>query len=225
MTEPVKPISDNSTLSTKRAQTKTNSRKVKIGGVTFNKDQIEADKTKKYTLNGKKMNTVFVKPGIQIDYPDQTKKHAEIESTGLSSKWYNPDSSNIHINNLDNATIYGIPNKRDSIYLDGTSSNNKIIVDQKESWYIDNSQRKDYVELGPDTKNNKVQMDETDKTRIFYNQPAVYINGEEAQSDLGNIDVKGKGTISQEPQLKDALGKGGYFQHHWSQVYHDKQKK
>ena len=56
MTKPVKPISGNSTPSVKRAQTKPNSTKVKIGGVTFNKDQIEADKTKKYTLNGKKMN-------------------------------------------------------------------------------------------------------------------------------------------------------------------------
>lgn len=83
MTDPVKPINGNSTPSAKRTQAKTNSTTVKIGGVTFNKNQIEADKTKKYTLNGKKMNTVFVKPGIQIDYPDQTKKRLKLKVMDL----------------------------------------------------------------------------------------------------------------------------------------------
>lgn len=224
MTEPLKPISEHSTQTTGNYQVKAKSNKVKIGGVIFDKNQIEADKTKTYTLNGKKMNTVWVKPGIQIDYPDQTKKDASVESTGLSPKWYNPDSSNININNIDNATIYGIQNKSDRIHLEGTSSNNKVIVDQKESWYVDGSQRKDYVELGVDTKNNKVQMDESDTTRIFYNQVGIYHDGEQFQSEVGNLDVKGKGTSSQEPQLKSSLGKGGYFQHHWSQKFHEKQK-
>ena len=222
MTEPVKPISGNSTPSVKRAQTKPSSTKVKIGGVTFNKDQIEADKTEKYTLNGKKMNTVFVKPGIQIDYPDQTKKQAEVESYGLSSKWYNPDDSYIRINNLDNATIYGIPNKTDFIHLNGTSSNNKIIVDQKESWYVDGAQRKDYVELGPNTKNNKVQMDEADETRIFYNRSGVSVNGEVVQSSVGFLDVEGEGTSSQEPQLKASLGRNNYIHHSYLQEHREK---
>lgn len=67
-------------------------------------------------------------------------------------------------------------------------------------------------------------MDNSDTTRIFYNQVGVSYNGEQIQDELGNIDVKGKGLSSQEPQLKSSLGKGGYFQHHWSQKFHEKQK-
>lgn len=69
-------------------------------------------------------------------------------------------------------------------------------------------------------------MDESDTTRIFYNQVGIYHDGEQFQSEVGNLDVKGKGkgTSSQEPQLKASLGKGGYFRHYWSQKFHEKQK-
>lgn len=212
MTKPVKPISSAATTTPKEVPAKPQApEKVKIGNVEFRKDQIEADKTKTYTLNGKKMNTVFVKPGVQIDFPDQ-EKNASVESLGLSPEWYNPDRSHINIYNLDNAKIYGIPNKTDFIDLYGSSSGNEIFVDKKESWYINGDMRKDYVELGSHTSNNTVHMDEKDETRIWYNQSGVYINGQEAKSDIERLDVQGKGISEQEVQLKEAL-KDNYTKH------------
>ena len=188
MTEPV---------TTQRNQPQLNNTKVNIGGITFDKNQIEADKTRRYTLNGRNMNSVFVKPGIKIDYPDQTKNNASVESIGLRQEWYNPDVSNIHINNVDNATIQGNPNLSDYIQLTGTSSNNRVIVDQKESWYISSRQRQDRVELGPLTYNNKVQMDKSDTTKVHYNKSSVGIN-EYPSDELGTHIVKEEGTCSQE---------------------------
>lgn len=211
MTEPVKPISQKQSTAAPAGKTQ-KMQKVKIGGIEFRKDQIEADKTSSYTLNGKKMNTVFVKPGVQIDFPDQKNddKKPSVESMGLSNKWYNQDDSNIHIHDVDNATIYGNPNKSDFINLSGKSSGNEIIVDQKESWYINGNMRKDYVELGPDTKNNTVHMDKQDKTQIWYNQMGLEMNGIEVQSTLGHIEVEGEGKSFQEAQLKDALPENKY---------------
>ncbi|MCM1010078.1 MAG: hypothetical protein NC390_04255 [Fusobacterium sp.] len=214
MTEPVKPISSKTTAQPKAPAAPQESKKVKIGNVEFRKDQIESDKTRTYVLNGKKMNTVFVKPGVQIDFPDQTapNKNPRVESIGLRQEWYNPDDSNIHINDLDGAKIYGAPNKNDYISLEGHSSGNEIFVDQKESWYINGDMRRDNVQLGPDTSENTVHMDEKDTTEIWYNQSSVYINDEKVKAEMERLDVKGKGTSEQEVQLKDAL-KEGYRLH------------
>ena len=77
--EPVKPVSRTSknaqTKAVENKQKQQNSEKVKIGGVLFNRNQIDESKTKTYTQDGKKMNTVFVKPGVQINYPDQSNKN------------------------------------------------------------------------------------------------------------------------------------------------------
>lgn len=213
MTDPVKPISGKKAApAAKPAQPKT----VKIGNVEFRRDQIEADKTKTYTQNGKKMNTVFVKPGVQIDFPDQTKP-ARVESTGLREEWYNPDSSYIHIYDLHDAKIYGNPNKSDYIDLHGNSSGNEIFVDKKESWYVNGDMRRDRVELGSDTSDNTVHMDEKDETRIFYNQAGVIMNDHVVQDEIGVLRVQGKGESAQESQLQDALGDGKYQNHKYSQ--------
>ncbi len=208
MTDPVKPISSKTTAQTKAPAKPKEAQKVKIGNVEFRKDQIDADKTKSYIQNGKKMNTVFLKPGVQIDFPDQTnpKKNPSVESIGLRQEWYNPDKSYINISDLDDAKIYGTPNKTDHINLYGHSSGNEIFVDQEESWYVNGNMQKDYVELGPNTSNNTVHMDEKDTTEIFYNQTGVYMNGEEVTSPLEVLEVKGEGTSEQEVQLKEALG-------------------
>lgn len=222
MTEPVKPVSSKTTAKTNRQSvTHKQPQKVKIGNVEFRKDQIIEDKTKTYMKDGKKMNTVFVKPGVQIDFPDQNQKQgARVESLGLRSEWYNPDSSHINIDNLNDATIYGIPNKTDFIDVMGTSKNNKIIVNQKESWYIDGSQRKDYVDLGSMTSNNTVEMDEKDQTHIFYNQPEVKFGNQTIQDNLGILEVEGEGTSEQEPQLKASIK--SYDQHKLTQEFYKK---
>lgn len=214
MTEPVKPIS--SKKAAPAAKPAPQPKTVKIGNVEFRKDQIEADKTKTYTQNGKKMNTVFVKPGVQIDFPDQTKP-ARVESIGLRPEWYNYDSSYINIYDLHDAKIYGNPNKSDYIDLHGDSSGNEIFVDKKESWYVNGDMRHDRVELGANTSDNTVHMDEKDETRIFYNQSKVIMNGEVVQDDLGVLRVQGKGESTQESQLQDALGDGKYQNHKYSQ--------
>lgn len=215
MTEPVKPIGKSTAASQTKAVQKQKSNKINIGGVIFDKNQIDADKTSSYTLNGKKINTVFVKPGIQIDFPDQKNpnKKPSVESMGLRKEWYNPDDSYISITDLENAKIYGDPDKTDFINLKGKSSSNEIFVDKKESWYINGNMRKDYVELDPDTENNTVHMDEKDETQIWYNQFGVEMDGETVQSEIGYVQVEGKGESSQEEQLKASLSKYQYNYH------------
>lgn len=209
--EPVKPISGQPAKETNSPKPE-ESKKVKIGNVEFRKDQIDADKTKTYVKNGKKMNSVMVKPGVQIDFPDQSKP-AKVESLGLSEKWYVYDTSNIHIENLDNATIYGAKNRTDYINLEGTSSNNKIYVNQEESWYVNGDVQRDHVELGFDTKNNKVYMDEKDKLEIdHYVYDGRDDNGKE-KSDIDILEVEGEGMSAQEAQLKGYLPQSRYKYH------------
>ncbi|MGN0031101.1 MAG: hypothetical protein ACI37Q_04010 [Candidatus Gastranaerophilaceae bacterium] len=219
MTKPVKPISAKTATPAvaKPAQPKT----VKIGNVEFRKDQIEEDKTKTYTQNGKKINTVFVKPGVQIDFPDQAEP-ARVESLGLREEWYNPDSSHINIYDLHDAKIYGNPNKRDYIGLYGNSSDNEIFVDKKESWYVNGDMRKDRVDLGSETSDNTVHMDEKDETRILYNQPGVTMNNQVVQDEIDVLRVQGKGESAQESQLQDALGEAKYQNHKLSQKHSQK---
>jgi len=214
MTEPVKPIS--SKPQAPAAKPAEPPKTVKIGGVTFNRDQIDADKTTTFQQNGRKMNSVFVKPGVRIDFPDQTNS-AHVESIGLRDEWYNPDDSHINIYDLHDAKIYGNPNKSDYIDLHGNSSGNEIFVDKKESWYVNGDMRSDRVELGSDTENNTVHMDEKDETRIFYNQSEVIMNGEVIQDDLGVLRVQGEGESAQEIQLKESLGDAKYKNHKYSQ--------
>ena len=215
MTEPVKPVGKNSTIKQTTAVKKQKSDKVNIGGVIFNKNQIEHDKTSSYRLNGEKINTVFVKPGIQIDFPDQKNpnKRPSIESRGLRKVWYNPDDSYISITDLENAKIYGDPDKTDFINLKGQSSGNEIFVNKKENLFTSKNMRKDYVELGPDTENNTVHMDEKDETKIWYNQFGVEMDGETVRYEVGYIQVEGEGESSQEEQLKASLSKEQYNYH------------
>lgn len=207
--EPVKPVNSKTqkVAAAKEAASVSKNKKTIIGGVEFNKDQIDYDKTTTYTQDGKKINSVFVKPGVRIDYPDQkdSGKKPSVKSIGLRNEWYNPDDSNIHITDLDNAKIYGNPNKSDNISLLGKSEGNEILVDRKESWYVNGDMRKDTVYLGPETSNNTVHMDEKDKTEIGYNQTGIEMNGEEVQSSYGQLNVEGKGTSEQEVQLKESL--------------------
>ena len=223
MTEPVKPISAKSLPKTDTPKPE-ESKTVKIGNVEFRKNQIIEDKTRTYTDKGKKMNTVFVKPGVQIDFPDQNNpnKKPSVESRGLRSEWYNPDDSYITINDLENAKIYGAPNKSDFIDLRGKSTGNEIFVNQRESWYINSDMRKDYVDLGWDTSDNTVHMDEKDKTTISYNRPEVIMNGKQVQSSIGHIEVEGEGTSEQELQLKHSLTKSQYQEHKLKQKYNNK---
>lgn len=203
----VKPVNSKRQQVVQKAEVKrTEPEKTKIGGVEFRKDHIEKATT--YTENGKKMNSVFVRPGVRIDYPDQTGKgkNPSVESLGVRDEWYNPDASHIHISDLENAKIYGNKNKDDYIILKGKSENNEIFVDQKESWFASKGVRRDNVDLGLDTKNNTVHMDETDKTQIWYYQTGIIMGGEEVQASIGGLTVEGKGTSEQEPQLKEALG-------------------
>lgn len=187
--------------------------KVKIGGVEFNENQIEKAET--YTKNGKKMNSVFLKPGVQIEYPDQanTEKSPRVESLGLRDEWYNHDDSHISIYDLEGATITGAANKDDYICLDGKSKNNTVIVDQKESWYVSKNARKDTVVLGADSSNNTVKMDDSDKLEIEYTHPTTEIG----ENPLGTLKVNGKGTSEQELQLKHDLGNQGYQYHKFRQ--------
>ncbi len=223
MTEPVKPIGKNTPAApaapAKTEAEKEKSNKIKIGGVIFDKNQIEADKTTSYTENGKKMNTVFVKPGVRIDFPDQknTDKNPSVESRGLYDKWYNPDDSYITITDIEDAKIYGNPNKSDFIDLEGKSRNNEVFVDKKESWYINGDMRKDYVTLYGTTENNTVHMDEKDKTDIWYNQSGVVVNGETYKDETDVIQVEGKGESAQEEQLKGYLGDNKYDEHKFRQ--------
>lgn len=228
--EPVKPVS----RASKNAQAKVaqnekkqqNSEKVKIGGVLFNRNQIDESKTKTYTQNGQKMNTVFVKPGVQIDYPDQKNKknNPSVESRGLREEWYNPDSSWIDITDLENATVTGAQNRDDTITLKGNSNNNTIIVDNKESWYVDKSMRSDSVVLNDTTHDNTVKMDETDSLEIWYNPEvgSVIHNGVEHRMPH-TVFVEGKGTSEQEIQLQESLGKHAYNIHKIVQK-HDNEK-
>ena len=45
-------------------------------------------------------------------------------------------------------------------------------------------------------------MDEKDETQIWYNQFGVEMDGETVQSEIGYVQVEGKGESSQEEQLK-----------------------
>lgn len=118
---------------------------------------------------------------------------------------------------MENAKIYGNPDKTDFINLKGKSSGNEIFVDKKESWYINGNMRKDYIELGPDTQNNTVHMDEKDETKIWYNQFGVEMDGETVQPEIGYVQVEGKGESSQEEQLKASLSKYQYNYHKMEQ--------
>lgn len=211
MTEPVKPVSKRTVNTAAPAKTQ-KTQKVKIGGIEFRKDQV--GKTSEYTKNNQKINTVFLKNGMQIDFPNQTnsKKEPSIDSRGKSG-FFSTDSPSLQAYDVENATIYGNPNNTDFINLSGKSSGNEIIVDQKESWYVNGSMQKDYVDLGPDTENNTVLMDKKDKTRIWYNQTGIEMNGVEVQSTLGHLEVEGAGVSSQEEQLQDALTKKKYDNH------------
>ncbi len=228
MTDPVKPIGKNTPAvpATPVKNEEKKSSEVKIGGVIFDKNQIEADKTSSYTLNGKKMNSVFLKPGVRIDFPDQKNpdKKPSVESRGLSDKWYNPDDSYITITDMENAKIYGNPNQTDFINLEGQSSNNEVFVDQKESWYIDGSMRKDYVSLSAFSENNTVHMDKKDKTQIDYMQMEVEMNGETYQDEIGIVNVEGEGESAQEEQLKASLGDYRYNDHKLRQQHFDNLK-
>lgn len=203
MTEPVKPIGKK-TQSASAAPKKEEPKKVKIGGIEFRKDEI--DKTSSYVKDGKKINSVFLKNGVQIDYPNQTdsNKNPHVESRGDGGFWGN-DLPGTSAYDVDNAVIYGNKNKTDFISLSGKSSSNEVIVNQEESWYVNGNMQHDYVDLGPNTENNTVHMDKKDRTHIFYNQTGIEINGEELQSTLGVLKVEGEGVSSQEEQLKDAL--------------------
>ncbi len=210
--EPVKPISAKSQAETQKASAKSEkTEKVNIGGVLFNKNEIKESRIR--NKNGEKINTVFLKPGLKLEFPDQTdpNKKPTVESMGLQDEWYNPDRSHIIINDLENAKIYGTKNKDDHITMWGKSSGNEIFIDQKESWYVNKNMRHDTVELYPGTSNNTVHMDEADKTEISYNQTKVTIKDKdgtetEIQSPVGTLEVEGEGTSEQELQLKDALG-------------------
>ncbi len=228
--EPVKPVSRTSknaqTKAVENKQKQQNSEKVKIGGVLFNRNQIDESKTKTYTQDGKKMNTVFVKPGVQINYPDQSNKNnnPSIESRGLRNEWYNPDSSWIDVNDLENATITGAPNRNDLITLKGNSHNNTVIVDNKESWYVNKNMRSDTVILNDTTHDNTVKMDNSDNLEIWFNPEvgSVIHNGIE-HSTLHTIYVEGKGTSEQEIQLQESLSKHEYDIHKIVQK-HDNEK-
>lgn len=215
MTEAVKPIGKNTTQTQKTNVKKQTSDKVNIGGVMFNKNQIETDKTSSYTLDGKKINTVFLKPGVKIDFPDQKNpdKNPSVESLGLREEWYNPDDSYISITDMEDAKIYGSPNKTDFINLKGQSSGNEIFVNKKENLFTSKNMRKDYVELGPNTQNNTVHMDEKDETKIWFNQIGIEMNGEIVQHEVGYVQVEGEGESSQEEQLKASLSKYQYDYH------------
>ncbi|MBO6088065.1 hypothetical protein J6P92_06970 [bacterium] len=226
MTDPVKPVSRKTAPQPQQIAPQ-EKKTVKIGNVEFRKDQIEANKTKTYMQNGKKMNTVFVKPGVQIDFPDQTnpQKHPSVESRGLRQEWYNYDSSWIDVTDLDNATITGAKNRSDYITLKGLSNNNKIIVDQDESWYINGDMKKDRVQLESSTSGNTVEMDEKDDLQIWYNQPEVQMNGQIVQSQHGRVNVHGKGTSEQELQLQQSLTEGQYEQHKFTQKIEEQKQK
>lgn len=207
MPEPI----NSKTLSAQKPVQPKQPQKVKIGGVEYNREHIEKSETN--VKNGKKEYSVFVKPGVQIVYPEQTSGNATVESLGLRKEWYNPDESCININDLEGASIYGIPNKSDYISLGGKSKNNTIVVDQKESWYINGDMRRDYVIMYDDTSNNTVVMDKKDKLSIGYTHPTI----EQGESPYGYLQVNGKGTSEQEVQLKHDLGDNGYRYHKFRQ--------
>ena len=228
--EPVKPVnsaSQNGQTGAARELSATNKpQEVNIGGVTFNRNQIDEDKTKTYVKDGKKMNTVFVKPGVQIDFPDQKNKknNPSVESNGLSDKWYNPDYSWINVNDVEGATIIGAKNRNDTIRLKGNSNNNTIIVDNKESFYVNKAMRSDAVILYDTTHDNTVRMDDSDKLEIMYNPSldSVVNNGVEHPMPR-TLNVEGKGVSEQEVQLKESLSKGEYEIHKIVQK-HDNEK-
>ena len=220
MVEPVKPVSRASKTAkakeVQQIQAQPKSKTVEIGGVTFNRDQIDESKTKTYVQNGKNMNSVFVKPGVQINYPDQKnpKNKPSVESTGLKPEWYNPDESWINIQDLEGATITGAKNRDDHIQLGGNSNNNTVIVDNKESWYISNRMRQDKVSLSDETHNNTVRMDESDELQIeFHPVMGSFLFGGREYQVPNSITVQGKGTSEQELQLKESLGEADYNIH------------
>lgn len=217
MTEPLKPVGRKTTTQPAKPAEPAAPKTVKIGGVSFKASQIEADKTTTYIKDGKKMNTVWVKPGVRIDFPNQTNanRNPSIESLGLRAEWYNHDDSYININDLEGATIYGNPNNTDFITLEGYSRGNEIFVDQKESWYINGDMRKDYIELGSLSSDNIVHMDAKDQTQIDYQTVDYTLRNNVYSPDINinTLDVRGEGECAQEPQLKASLTQDQYLQH------------
>lgn len=209
MTPPInsKTVSQPTQTKTQQPAVQAKPKTVKIGGVEYKANQVES--SEKYTQNGQTRYNVFVKPGVQLDYPAQTdkSKSPRVESLGLYEEWYNRDDSHINIYDIDNATITGKKNKDDYIRLAGRSSNNTVIVDQKESWYINGDMRRDCISLDPETSNNTVKMDEKDRLQIMYN------SYNDKQTGLDILTITGKGTSEQEVQLKHDVGNHMYNYH------------
>lgn len=204
-----KPINSQTVAAQQAAQQRTEQPKpqtVKIGGVEYEKEQIKS--VKEYTQNGQTRYSVFLKPGVKLDYPTQNdpSKSPSVRNTGLSDKWYERDKSYINIFDLDNATITGCKNQSDFIDLSGRSSNNTIIVDEKESTFTDESMRMDWVDLGFYTSNNTVKMDEEDHLGISYHD-------KDKEYGVHILGVDGAGTSEQEVQLEHDLGKDKYNYH------------
>jgi hypothetical protein len=181
-----------------------------IGGVEYKADQVES--YKEYKQDGQLRYSVMLKPGVNLDYPTQTdkSKSPHVESRGLSNKWYNPDESWVSVFDIDNATITGSQNLSDQITLEGKASNNTVIVNQRESWYINGDMRHDVVTLGPDTSGNTVEMDDKDRLQIMYN------DYHDENTGLNILTVTGSGTSEQEVQLKHDIGPT-MFNYHKSQ--------
>ncbi len=214
MTEPLKPINSKTPKPQPQPVTPQKPKEVNIGGVIFNPNHIDAEKTTTFMENGVKMNSVFTSAGLQIVYPDQTNpdKQPKVTSAGIYEEWYNPNSSNTVIDDIENATIIG-SKKSDDIVLCGESSNNTIIVDQKKAFLLSNDSKRDNVQLWTETENNTVVMDENDKLDISHYQTSAKFKGIEIRSNIATVRVEGEGTSEQEVQLQDALGEGGYLIH------------
>lgn len=58
--------------------------KINIGGVTFNKKDVES--SEKINKNGKQLNSVWLKGGTNIEYPNQAEKNEAIVDTNLSKQ-------------------------------------------------------------------------------------------------------------------------------------------
>ncbi len=220
MTGPLKPV--NGQTQTQKADApkpQAQPEKIEIGGVLVNPQLIDEKRSFTYQENGKTMNTIFTKAGVTITYPDQTnpEKNPEIAILGIRDEWYNPNDSHTIITDLEDATITGNPDKADYIILQGQSSDNTVVVDQKEGFFVDKRMRKDRVEIGYDTEGNTVKMDDSDSLEIGHHQSAVEVNGREVRGSLGYLTIQGAGTSEQEPQLKDALGENGYRTHKFLQ--------
>ena len=220
MTGPLKPVNSQTQAAKAEApKVQAQPEKIEIGGVLVNPKLIDEKRSFSYQDNGKNMNTIFTKAGVTITYPDQTnpEKNPEITIIGIRDEWYNPNDSHTIIKDLEGATISGNPNRDDYILLEGKSSDNTVVVDQKEGFFVDGSMRKDRVELGYDTEGNTVKMDGKDSLEIAHHQSSVEVDGREVRAPLGYLNIQGAGTSEQEVQLKDALGENGYRTHKFLQ--------